>query len=75
MKPHDAAFNDQIEFLLVQYRQGYVKSIPDLMKLIKMAYGDYMEFHPHQLPEARHPDIEVKHGEQGTQSSSVAKES
>ena len=74
MKPYDAAFNDQIEFLLQQYRQGNVKSIPDLMKLIEMAYGDYIDFRPGELPEVRH-NIEDKHGERTIQqSSSVQKE-
>lgn len=74
MKPHDAAFNDQIEFLLRQYRQGGVESIPDLMKLIEMAYGDYLEFYPDELPEVRRLDIKVNHGERTQQSSSISKE-
>lgn len=66
MKPHDEAFNDQIEYLLQQYRERSIKSIASLMKLIEMAYGDYIEFHPDEFPEARYLDteIEVKNGDQ-----------
>ena len=53
MKEYDKAFNDQIDFLMDEYRSGHIKSIPELMKLINMIYGDYMEFHPKELPEAR----------------------
>ena len=65
MKRHDEAFNNQIEFLLEEYRHGNVKDIPDLMRLIQMAYGDYIDFHPHELPEPRHTE---------SPSSSVTKE-
>jgi len=66
MTPHDEAFNDQIEFLLLQYRQGGIKSVSDLMKLIKMAYGDYIDFHPNELPAVRHKDTEVDNGAKRT---------
>jgi hypothetical protein len=54
MKKYDEEFYKQISFLLKQYRDGDVKSIPDLMQLIQMLYGDYTEFHPDELPETRH---------------------
>lgn len=52
MKEYDEVFHEQVAFLLKQYRDGDIKSIPDLMQLIKMLYGDYMEFHPGQLPQS-----------------------
>ncbi len=65
MKRHDEAFNNQIEFLLEEYRHGNVKDIRDLMRLIQMAYGDYIDSHPDELPESRHTE---------SPSSSVTKE-
>lgn len=53
MKEYDKAFNDQIDFLMDEYRSGNIKNIPELVKLINMLYGDYKEFHPRELPEAR----------------------
>lgn len=53
MKHDDEKFHEQIDYLLQQYREGHIASIPDLMKLIQMAYGDYMEFHPNELPKPR----------------------
>ncbi len=50
MKPHDKAFVEQIDFLLKEFRDKNI-NIRDLMKLIGMAYGDYREFHPEELPE------------------------
>lgn len=54
MKKHDEAFYEQIAYLLKQYRDGYIDSIPDLMRLIQMTYGDYIEFHPGELPETKY---------------------
>ena len=53
MKKHDEKFYEQVAYLLKQYRDGDIKSIPDLMQLMQMLYGDYMEFHPDELPETR----------------------
>ena len=46
MTDSEHSLQDQIEFLLDQYRGGSIESIHDLMKLIDMAYSDYMDFHP-----------------------------
>ena len=46
MKEHNEAFYEQIAYLLKQYRDGHIRSIPDLMQFIQMTYGDYIEFHP-----------------------------
>lgn len=54
MKEHDEAFYEQVAYLLKQYRDGYVASVPDLMQLIQILYGDYTEFHPDELPETRY---------------------
>ena len=54
MKKHDEAFYEQVAYLLKQYRDGHVKSIPDLMRLMQMTYGDYVEFHPNELPETKY---------------------
>lgn len=54
MQRHDEAFHEQIAYLLKQYRDGHVSSISDLMQLIQMTYGDYIEFHPNELPETKH---------------------
>lgn len=54
MKKHDEEFYEQVDDLLKMYRDGEIKSIPDLMQLMQMLYGDYMEFHPDELPETRH---------------------
>lgn len=54
MKPHDRAFYDQLDYILQQYRERNIKTIPELMKFVEMAYGDYMEFHPEELPEIRY---------------------
>ena len=65
MKKHDDAFYEQVAYLLKQYRDGHVKSISDLMQLMQMAYGDYAEFHPDELPETKHdhkPDTIPKEG-------------
>ncbi len=59
MEKHNEKFYEQIAYLLKQYRDGDVKSIPDLMQLIQMLYGDYMEFYPDELPETRY-DCEPK---------------
>ena len=65
MKKHDEAFYEQVAYLLKQYRDGHVKSIPDLMQLMQMTYGDYVEFHPNELPETKYdykPDTIPKEG-------------
>ena len=54
MKKHDEEFYEQVAYLLKQHRDGDIKTIPDLMRLIQMLYGDYMEFHPDELPETRY---------------------
>ena len=54
MKKHDEEFYEQVADLLKTYREGEIKSIPDLMQLLQMLYGDYMEFHPNELPETRY---------------------
>jgi len=46
MMDSEHSLQDQIEFLLDQYRSGSVENIHDLMKLIEMAYSDYIDFHP-----------------------------
>jgi len=53
MKKHDEAFYEQLDYLMFQYRGGHISSIPELMKFIQMLYGDYVEFHPGELPEIR----------------------
>ncbi len=53
MKNHDKEFYKQLDYTMCQYRDGHIDSIPDLMKLIEMLYGDYVEFHPGELPEIR----------------------
>ncbi len=70
MKPHHEAFNEQIEYLLREYRSGFIKTIPELMKLIQMVYGDFMDFHPDELPESR-----GLHGRHSNKSKSVAEKS
>jgi len=37
---------EQIEFLLQEYRNGAITDIHQLMRLIEMAYSDYLDFHP-----------------------------
>lgn len=54
MKEYNEAFHEQIAYLLKQYREGLIKSIPDLMRFMQMTYGDYVEFHPDELPETRY---------------------
>lgn len=54
MKQYNEEFHDQIAYLLKQYRDGNIKSIPDLMTFMEMAYGDYLDFHPDELPETRY---------------------
>ncbi len=51
MKPHDKDFSEQIDLLLKEFREKNI-TIHELMKLIGMAYGDYKEFHPEELPES-----------------------
>lgn len=51
MKPYNEVFHRQIAYLLKQYRDGHVKTVPDLMTLIEMSYGDYIDCHPNELPE------------------------
>lgn len=58
MKSYDLAFHEQIAYILQQHREGHIKTIPELVRFIEMAYGDYCEFHPHELPETTEP---VKH--------------
>ena len=43
---HDA-LNEQIEFLLQECRNGLI-DIHQLMKLIDMAYSDFLDFHPQE---------------------------
>lgn len=54
MKEHDKVFYEQIAYLIRQYRDKHIKSVPDLMRLIQMLYGDYIEFYPDELPETRY---------------------
>jgi hypothetical protein len=54
MKPYDKAFYEQLDYIVQQYREGHIKTIPELMRFIEMAYGDYREFHPNELPEIRY---------------------
>lgn len=51
MLPHQKVFHDELNFLLEQLKTGQVKSIHELMKLLDMAYSDYLEFHPEEIPE------------------------
>ena len=52
MNSYDIAFNEQIEFLLQEFRDRNI-TVHQLMDLIKMAYGDYLELHPKRLPESQ----------------------
>jgi hypothetical protein len=42
------SFYEQIEYLMEECRKGSI-SVHELMKLIDMAYKDYLEFHPDEL--------------------------
>jgi len=53
MKLHDQVLHEQLDFLMKQHRLGAIKTVSDLVRLINMAYGDYLEFHPEELPEPR----------------------
>ncbi len=48
MPEPEQQLQDQIAFLLDQYRNGSIKSIHDLMKLIDMAYSDFMYFNANE---------------------------
>ena len=52
MKLHDQAFHEQLEYLVSECKNGHI-SICELKKLVDMAYGDYLEFHPEELPEIK----------------------
>ncbi len=39
---------NQIDFLMKEYRAGNI-TIHDLMSLIRMAYEDFLEFHPEEM--------------------------
>lgn len=54
MKKYDQAFYDQLDYIMQQFRDGHIKTIAELMRFVEMAYGDYMEFHPGELPEIRY---------------------
>lgn len=45
--PHPVV--EQISFLLSEARAGSI-TVPELMKLIDVAYKDYLEFHPEEVP-------------------------
>lgn len=68
MKKHDEEFYKQLDYIMCQYREGHISSVPELMKFIQMLYGDYVEFHPGELPEVRNNEQNDKHksiGEEG----------
>lgn len=48
-KPSEKALNQQIAFLWSQLKQKAI-TIHDFMKLLDMAYGDYLDFHPEEHP-------------------------
>lgn len=48
-KPIEKALKEQINFLLNQLRQGAI-DIHQFMKLLRMTYDDYLEFHPEEKP-------------------------
>ena len=60
MKKHDEEFYEQLDYAMCQYRDGHIKTIPELMKFIEMLYGDYTEFHPGELPEIRYGRDDTK---------------
>ena len=45
-KKSEQQLHDEIEFLLQQRRDGHILSTKDLLKLIDMAFKDYMDFNP-----------------------------
>ncbi len=48
-KPGEKALKEQVKFLMGQLRIGAV-NIHQFMKLLEMAYGDYLDFHPEERP-------------------------
>lgn len=43
------ALYEQIDFLLTEARTGSI-SMHELMKLLDVAYRDYLDFHPEEMP-------------------------
>lgn len=48
-KTHQKQFREELEFLLQQFREGHIKHISDLMRLIDMIYHDYLDTHPDEI--------------------------